>query len=130
MKYEIAITPMGKPRMVRSDAWKRRPCVTRYWAFKDELNDLCEKAGYTQRNELYAVFQIPMPKSWSPSKKKLMMGLVHNQKFDIDNIAKAILDCLLPSGDEKVHTVCVKKVWSGNPGILFFDTLPEWIDEI
>jgi Holliday junction resolvase RusA-like endonuclease len=130
MKYEIEIAPMGKPRMVRSDSWKKRPCVTRYWAFKDELNFLCKKAGYGQRNQLFATFHIPMPKSWNKGKRALMLEQNHDQKFDIDNIVKAVLDCLLPDGDEKVHTVCVNKVWSEHPAIVFYDTLPEWMEDL
>lgn len=127
MKYEIPIAPIGKPRMVKSDSWMKRPCVTRYWQFKDDLSHMCNQAGYKQGNELYAIFRIPMPKSWSLSKKKLMCEQMHDQKFDIDNIIKAVLDCLLPSGDEKVHTVCVKKVWSDKPGIVFFDSFCDWV---
>jgi len=130
MKYEIAITPMGKPRMVRSDAWKKRPCVTRYWAFKDELNLLCNQVGYRQGEELFATFNIPIPKSRKKGKKALHPGQKHDQKFDVDNIVKAVLDCLLPSGDEKVHTVCVRKVWAEHPTIVFHDTMSEWMGHL
>lgn len=126
MRYEVEISPIGKPRMVKSDAWKKRPCVVRYWKFKDDLNFLCKKAGYVQGNELFATFRIPMPKSWAKSKRTLMCEQNHDQKFDIDNIVKGVLDCLLPSGDEKVHTVCVNKVWSEHPSIVFYDTFDEW----
>jgi Holliday junction resolvase RusA-like endonuclease len=129
MKWVIPIIPMGKPRMVRSDSWKKRPCVVRYWQFKDELNRLCRDEGYVQGNSLYADFLIVMPKSWSKAKKTLMMGQMHDQKFDIDNIIKAVLDCLLPEGDEKVHTVCVRKFWSDTPGIVFFDSLSDWLED-
>ncbi len=126
MKYEIAISPMGKPRMVKSDSWRKRPVVQRYWAFKDELTLLCNRSGYRQGNELYATFHIPMPASWPKSRKLLMLGQNHDSKYDVDNIIKAVLDSLLPSGDEKVHTVAVNKVWSDRPMITFYDTLPEW----
>lgn len=33
----IIITPMGKPRMNKADAWKKRPCVLRYWEYSDNL---------------------------------------------------------------------------------------------
>ena len=127
MRYEIAITPMGKPRMVRSDSWKKRPCVTRYWAFKDELNYLCNQAGYRQGEELYATFHFPMPKSWTKKKRLEKVGQRHDQKSDVDNTSKAILDCLLPSGDEKVHLLAVNKVWSEHPSITFYDTIEEWL---
>jgi Holliday junction resolvase RusA-like endonuclease len=128
MTHEIKISPIGKPRMVRSDSWRKRPCVQRYWAFKDELRRLCSESGYVQGRTLYAVFHLPMPKSWSKAKKALMVEQMHDQKFDIDNIVKAVLDCLMPDGDEKVHTVCVKKVWAENPSISFFEDFREWIE--
>ena len=127
MKYEIPIAPMGKPRMVRSDRWKKRPVVTRYWSFKDELVDLCRKAGYVQGMTMYVKFLLPMPKSWSKKKRAEMDGRFHDQKFDTDNLIKSLGDCLLPEGDEKIHTICASKVWSSNHGIIFFDTIEEWI---
>ena len=35
---ELEITPTPKPRMTKSDRWESRPCVNRYWSFKEELN--------------------------------------------------------------------------------------------
>jgi Holliday junction resolvase RusA-like endonuclease len=127
MTHEIKISPIGKPRMVRSDSWRKRPCVQRYWAFKDELTKLCSESGYVQGEKLYAIFGLPVPKSWKKQKKLDFVGHPHDQKFDIDNIVKAVLDCLMPEGDEKVHTVCVQKLWTAEPVILFYDTLEEWI---
>ena len=127
MKYEIQIAPIGKPRMVKSDAWKKRPAVLRYWAFKDDINHLCREAGYSLGTSMFATFLIAMPKSWSKAKKAQMLGKHHDQKFDLDNIVKAVGDCLLPDGDEKVHTICVNKVWSEHPAIIFYDTLEEWL---
>jgi len=34
---KIKINPLPKPRMVKSDAWRKRPCVVKYWQYKDEL---------------------------------------------------------------------------------------------
>lgn len=34
------LTPVPKPRMTKSDAWRKRPCVMRYWAFKDKVREL------------------------------------------------------------------------------------------
>lgn len=127
MRYEIEISPIGKPRMVKSDAWKKRPCVVRYWKFKDDLNFLCKRAGYVQGNELFATFRIPMPKSWPKSKRLKNLGMPHDQKYDLDNMIKAVGDCLLPLGDEKMHIISVNKVWSEHPSIVFYDTIEEWL---
>ena len=44
------ITPVPKPRMTRRDRWAKRPCVLRYWAFKDEVRlrrvSLPDRAGW------------------------------------------------------------------------------------
>jgi Holliday junction resolvase RusA-like endonuclease len=130
MKYEINITPMGKPRMVKSDAWKKRPCVVRYWAFKDDLNYLCDKAGYRLEKSMYATFHFQMPKSWPKKTKLEKMGTPHDQRSDLDNCVKAICDCLLPSGDEKVWLIGVNKIWAERPGIVFYDTMPEWMEDL
>lgn len=58
MEYDI--TPVTKPRMTRSDKWKKRKCTSQYWAFKDEvrLNGLSiPESGY------HIIFILPMPKS-------------------------------------------------------------------
>lgn len=61
----IGITVMGKPRMTRADAWKKRPVVLRYWKYKDELKRQAKIYGYTPGYELDIEFCIPCPKSWS-----------------------------------------------------------------
>ena len=35
----INIQPVAKPRMTRSDRWKKRPVVLKYWQFKDALKE-------------------------------------------------------------------------------------------
>lgn len=85
--YEI--TPCPKPRMVRSDKWRKRPCVMRYWAFCDHVR--------VERVELplfgaKIVFRLPMPDSWSVSKRVKMDGQPHQQRPDLSNILKALED--------------------------------------
>ncbi len=66
----LKIDPMGKPRMVKSDAWKKRPAVERYWGYKKHLVLLANKAKVDLSSGMLSVrFNIPMPPSWS--KKKL-----------------------------------------------------------
>lgn len=127
MKYEIAITPVAKPRMTKSDRWKKRPATTKYWNFKAELAQACNEAGYVQGMTLYVTIGIQMPKSWKKSRRIEMLSKPHDQKPDWDNYAKAICDCLMPDGDEKIHTGCVNKVWSEHPSITFYDTIGEWL---
>lgn len=85
---------MGKPRMTRADAWKKRPCVTKYWAFKHELVLLTKNIDIAPDDILGVAFVIQMPKSWSKKKKAEYDGQPHKQKPDLDNLIKSVMDCL------------------------------------
>ena len=85
------IVPVAKPRMTQRDTWKKRPCVLKYRAFKDE----CKKAGIEIPIQgIHVIFFMPMPNSWSKKKKDAMRGQPHKQKPDVDNLAKALLDAI------------------------------------
>lgn len=102
----IEVDPVPKPRMTRSDKWKKRPCVVRYWEYKDKLRASGVKIG----DSIDITFYIPMPKSWSPKKKKNHYLEPHKQKPDIDNLLKAFMDCILDE-DESVFIVKAMKLW-------------------
>lgn len=104
------ITPVGKPRMVRSDIWSGRKCVSEYWRFKDKLVLLARKNKYKVTPKLNISFILPMPGSWSGKKKKLFDRKPHTQKPDIDNLEKAFLDCLCED-DSFVWSVNKTKRW-------------------
>lgn len=112
----IDIDPIGKPRMTKADAWKKRSCVLRYWEFKYELVKQCEEAGYELEEKLDLVFFIPMPKSWSKKKRKAMHMQPHKQKPDIDNLCKSFMDALA-SEDSKVWCITAQKYWSDRGSI-------------
>lgn len=50
------------------------------------LNELPSAMGFH--------FIIPMPKSWSNKKRDRYRGKMHQQTPDLDNLVKAVLDCL------------------------------------
>lgn len=108
MKLHIPLAPVPKPRMTRSDSWKKRPAVVRYWAFKDSLHELV-------RGDLdprFAVqFNVAMPVSWSKKKRSEMLGKPHQQKPDVDNYLKALMDALC-SDDSYVYDVHCTKYWA------------------
>lgn len=97
--------------MTRSDAWKKRKCVVKYFAYKDELRREAKKYEFVPSNPIMITFHVPMPKSWSDKKKKKMMLKPHTQKPDIDNFLKAYLDCLLDEDSHIYHLKDVMKVW-------------------
>lgn len=93
--------------MTQSDVWKKRPVVLRYWEFKDE----CKKHGViVPENGCHIIFTLPMPKSWSKKKKKEMDGKPHQQKKDVDNLLKALLDVVYKD-DSGVWDVRITKRW-------------------
>lgn len=111
MIYIFRVTPRGKPRMTRADAWKDRKAVTDYWLFKDRLNLEARRNHYELTPQITIIFYIPMPDSWSKKKKDLMRGKPHQQKPDFDNLAKAFTDAL--TGDDAfIYDAHVIKYWS------------------
>lgn len=109
----IAIAPVAKPRLSRRDRWAQRPAVVRYHAFCDDLR---RKFKYNLPEVLILEFFIPMPTSWSLKKKARMAGQPHQQKPDIDNLCKAVMDAL-SADDSYIYILHAKKYWSYEPGI-------------
>lgn len=101
------IEPMGAPRMTRADRWKKRPVVLRYHEFKDmcRLHNVCiPEAG------ALVTFVLPMPESWPEKKREAMTGKPHQQKPDIDNLEKGLLDAVFPD-DSHVWDIHTRKIW-------------------
>jgi Holliday junction resolvase RusA-like endonuclease len=89
---EYPIVPVAKPRMTQRDRWKHRPVVDAYMSFKDE----CRAHGVTLTTEgQHITFIIPMPKSWNAKKRAEMDGKPHQQKPDVDNMLKGVMDAVL-----------------------------------
>lgn len=112
----LDIIPVAKPRMTQSDRWKKRLVVLQYWTYRDEIFYGALAQGYRPSFELIMEFVLPMPQSWSKSKKEKMVGEPHQQTPDIDNLEKACLDSLFDD-DKKVHKIMASKVW-GHSGKL------------
>lgn len=116
--YEFKVNPVAKPRMTRSDAWKGRKAVQKYWKFKDELRRLAEEQRFELPDAYEILFYIKMPESWSEKKKKEMEGGCHQQKPDLDNLVKAVNDCLKEK-DQTVYDIRAIKKW-GYIGYIHF----------
>lgn len=108
MTIEIDIDPVGKPRMTRRDVWKKRPCVLKYRAYKDELR--LKTKGFKLYDSFKIAFFIPFPKSYSKKKRKKLLGKPHQVKPDIDNLIKGIMDFFCKE-DSYIHCVKACKVW-------------------
>jgi Holliday junction resolvase RusA-like endonuclease len=107
----IKINPIGKPRMTQRDKWSKRPAVLKYWAYKDFLILEAKRQGYELNNVLQAEYFIEMPSSWSKKKKSEMHLKPHQNKPDIDNIDKGIMDALLKN-DSAVYKSHTSKYWA------------------
>lgn len=116
---EYIITPIGKPRMTRADRWKQRAPVLRYRAFCDEarLHDIRVPPGGA-----HVTFVIPMPDSWSKKKRAAMAGTPHQQKPDVDNLTKSLLDALFDD-DSHIWDIRTSKVW-GETGMIIIEEQP------
>jgi Holliday junction resolvase RusA-like endonuclease len=112
-KKAYDITPVPAPRMTRSDKWKKRDCVMRYFAFRDAV----KAAGITIGDGYRIFFFLPMPESWSKKKKEAMRGLPHRQKPDIDNLCKALFDSVF---DDDCHIAAIQlyKHWDDTGRII------------
>ena len=104
----IHVDPMGAPRQTQRDRWAKRPVVLRYHAYKDTIRE--HTAHLVEACSLSMVFEIQPPKSWSQKKTAQMIGKPHQQKPDIDNLVKAVLDSMHQE-DKHIHTVTARKVW-------------------
>lgn len=119
------IAPHSKPRMTRSDKWKKRNVVVSYWKFKDEI--VLTRNGYSiPENNIHIIFGIPIPKSYSKKKQAELLYKKHQKRPDVDNLTKAIFDAL-ETEDSYIWDVRQTKLWSpegriiiigGNNGIL------------
>jgi Holliday junction resolvase RusA-like endonuclease len=111
----IKIKPVPKPRMTRSDKWKKRPAVLRYWQFCDELRSKCGALALGNRARI--IFFIGMPtKTWSKKKRAEMAGKPHDQKPDVDNMIKGIFDALFKD-DSKIYSIFAEKYWAEEDAI-------------
>jgi Holliday junction resolvase RusA-like endonuclease len=69
-----------KPRMTRSDKWKKRPCVERWMAYKDLVAMTYRRAG----GRTY----------FSPVSIGFEFTLLNRRKIDLDNLIKGVIDAL------------------------------------
>ena len=118
--------PAAKPRMVRSDKYKKRPVVLNYWAFKDRIVRQAKAKGFELGNAYKVTFIMPMPTSLSEVKKKEYDGKAHKIRPDIDNMLKAVNDCLLEEDSAVFYVVCSKK-W-GREGKILLENYPLDLD--
>lgn len=115
--------PVAKPRQTRSDKWKKRVPVEKYRGFADLLRLQLNVQGWQKINPkpvaLELHFYISPPKKLEKQVRESEQTgslIYHNQKPDIDNLIKSVLDALYEE-DKTVHTITAKKFYRIKPGI-------------
>lgn len=124
-RIAIDIRPVPKPRQTQSDRWKKRPIVERYREYADNLREAVGDLKLPDSG-IVLIFSMPMAKSWKDDKKELMNGQPHQQKPDIDNLIKGVLDAL-KENDETVWSIAASKYWAEHGKLEII--LPEVSDE-
>lgn len=128
MIFKFDGDPVAKPRQTQSDKWKKRPPVTKYRGFADLLRLQLNVQGWgklkEKPRELKLTFYLAPPQK--RLKEILAAGnnlIYHDQKPDIDNLAKSVLDVLYEE-DKTIHTIIATKYFRIKPGIdiEFIDT--------
>lgn len=107
----LPVTPLGKPRMTQRDKWAKRPAVIRYRDYCDAVRKHWPEIPFPAAGASLA-FHLPMPKSWSKKKRMEMIGKGHQQKPDIDNLVKALLDALHIEDKHIYHLADTGKWWA------------------
>lgn len=115
--------PASRPRVTKYSTYYKEP----YLSYKAKLLDYMTKATSGYKNPVFAkyeplhidiIFYMPIPKSISKKKAKLLLGSYHTKKPDKDNLEKAVLDSmngLMYYDDGQICSSTVKKIYSDKP---------------
>lgn len=114
----LNIDPQPKPRMTRSDKWRKRPVILRYYDYCNMLRKLGAKLPAAGAK---VIFNIPIPKSWSKKKQNEMIGKPHQQRPDLDNMLKALSDAV-HGEDCHIWQITVEKYWAIDGSIVIEST--------
>lgn len=113
VRLDIQGPPPGKPRMTKSDKWRKRSATDKYWvwanAIKVAVAGCIPPAAMVAEVNWTAYFE--PPPSWSKKKRVAAIGTRHRSKPDLDNIAKALSDTLWPDDDSAIADGTFRKRW-------------------
>ena len=120
VRHFFEIDPCAAPRMTRSDRFKERDCVMKYFSFRNELGYEANRRGYNLEGVTHVIFVVPMPASWSKKKKDEMFLSCHLPRPDRDNYLKAYQDTF-GEDDSHVWDGRTTKIWGYFGGIIIYD---------
>lgn len=95
--------PSGLKRLLR---------LEKYNKYKEDMRSISAKKGFEIPPQGLSIkYYIPVPKSWRPWQKEAMHLKLHQQKPDIDNLTKAVLDSLRTEDKNIGHLGEISKHW-------------------
>ncbi len=120
----IGHKPEPKPRMTRSDKWKKRPIVMRYRAYCDVLNLIDnilngKISDIMDTGTVSLTFFLPIPKSRKKTNKE---GDPHQVTPDLDNYIKAVLDAICDN-DSHIYEIKARKQYTERQSGLYINTI-------
>ena len=108
--YTFHVVPCPAPRMTQRDRWAKRPCVLRYFAYRETVQAQAVEQAFRLPADLAITFVLPMPESWPATRKRKTDGLAHQGRPDLDNLIKAFLDAMAAE-DGYVWRLRAEKRW-------------------
>lgn len=102
----VPITPQSKPRITHQSIWS--DSAKKYYKYS---NDLKKLYPYDLPSSLIISFHMPMAPSWSKKKRAELVGRPCQQRPDIDNLVKAVMDALCDD-DSYIYHVDAGKFWT------------------
>jgi len=115
MSVVIEGEPKAKPRMVRSDKYKKRPCVVKYFAWVNLVRAKLAPHPIGSMKSLEVEFFLPFPKTYSKRKREALANTFHELKPDLDNLVKGICDAGW-TDDCIVSSLVASKKWEDEQG--------------
>ena len=108
----IHVQPIPYARMTRFSKWNKQS--KKYTQYKQYIQLMVKKEKFELSNRLSINFYIPMAKSWTKKKRFQMAYEPHQQKPDLDNLVKGLLDSLFQycGGDHAVCEIRATKYWA------------------
>ena len=119
-KLIVPVQPVAAPRMTQRDKWARRPCVEKYFRFREALQLQANLSNFELGNEIFMLFVFEMPASYSKKKKESLLYQPMQNKPDIDNVAKSCVDAL-KNEDKQVWNITAKKIWGVKPMVIIIN---------
>lgn len=110
LQFAIDHEPVPAPRMTQKDRWAKRPCVERYFDYRNLVKELVGELDSVP-DELHCKFFFTMPESWSKKRRAAAIGTPHRQRPDFDNLVKAVSDALFEE-DGGVWKSSQEKRWA------------------